>query len=335
MTDWSPEDDALLAAGRAERGPGAAAKERGRAAFLANVGAAAVTSSTAAAASATTAGAAAAGAAAAGPAAGAGLAASGAAGTVGGGASLGGGATVAAGKGLGAYAIKAVGILLVVGAAGGGYHEATSARVSVAPLTMGATEAPPAPLPSQQMPLGAGPPVTAPEPAREDPPAQTSAAAASSIAPSIAPAPARAERTPERGHAKPGALRPDAERSDALPQELPPAAVASAAPTEPAEAPSIEAEITALREVHRAVASGEPERALALLDRSPRDNGPLAEERAAARVVTLCQLGRRDEAKQAAEAFLRAHPASPLAARVRKACPEPAREPERGVMPPR
>ena len=78
-----------------------------------------------------------------------------------------------------------------------------------------------------------------------------------------------------------------------------------------------------LRDVRAALASGQDERALALLDARGADSnaGVFAEEREAARIVTLCKLGRQAEARAAARRFLAAHGGSPLAERVRRACP--------------
>jgi len=78
-----------------------------------------------------------------------------------------------------------------------------------------------------------------------------------------------------------------------------------------------------LRDVRAALASGQSEHALALLDARGADEsaGVLAEEREAARIVTLCKLGRQAEARTAAGRFLAAHSGSPLAERVRRACP--------------
>jgi hypothetical protein len=77
-----------------------------------------------------------------------------------------------------------------------------------------------------------------------------------------------------------------------------------------------------LRDVHGALQSGDAGRALALLDEhaAAHAQGELRQERAAARVVALCELGRLDEAKVAMESFLREDPRSPLADRVRSAC---------------
>jgi hypothetical protein len=78
-----------------------------------------------------------------------------------------------------------------------------------------------------------------------------------------------------------------------------------------------------LRDVRAALAAGEGDRALSLLDTRNANPaaGVFAEEREAARIVTLCGLGRR-EARAAADQFLAAHAASPLAERVRRACPK-------------
>jgi hypothetical protein len=77
-----------------------------------------------------------------------------------------------------------------------------------------------------------------------------------------------------------------------------------------------------LRAARAALAAGQAERALLLLERRRgKHSGVLAEEREAARIVTLCQLGRRDEARAARDQFLLRHASSPLVERVRRACP--------------
>jgi hypothetical protein len=77
-----------------------------------------------------------------------------------------------------------------------------------------------------------------------------------------------------------------------------------------------------LRDAHAAVANGDPGRALVLLDRHAAQfpNGILAEECVAERIVALCGLGRTSEGRSETDRFLREHPRSPLAARVRAAC---------------
>ena len=84
-------------------------------------------------------------------------------------------------------------------------------------------------------------------------------------------------------------------------------------------------ETRGLGEAHSALQSGDAERALSLLDQqsAAHAQGELREERAAARVVALCKLGRTTEARAVAESFLRENPRSLLADRVRAACPSP------------
>jgi hypothetical protein len=95
---------------------------------------------------------------------------------------------------------------------------------------------------------------------------------------------------------------------------------------EPASArlPKVELELSLLGDAQRALSSGDARRALRLLDthaeRFPR--AALSEERDAARVSALCALGRRTEARALADDFLARSPASPLARRVRSACPD-------------
>lgn len=127
------------------------------------------------------------------------------------------------------------------------------------------------------------------------------------------------------------------------------AAAPSAAPEPAAEATASEPDgrttARARALAHRAPPPSKPEsslaRELAMLQRARRalnaDNGRLAlgiveelderfpagvliEERSATRVLSLCQLERVAEAKQAAQAFLARYPASVYAERVRKSC---------------
>jgi hypothetical protein len=85
---------------------------------------------------------------------------------------------------------------------------------------------------------------------------------------------------------------------------------------------TLEREVRLLRDADLATKDGDPERALALLDEHaaafPRSD--LEPERSAERVFALCSAGRVEEERNAASAFLSAHPTGPLAARVRGAC---------------
>jgi len=102
-----------------------------------------------------------------------------------------------------------------------------------------------------------------------------------------------------------------------------PAARVPGAKAAPSEAgPDVAGEIALLGEAQRALASGQPEKALVLLDRHAREfpHGSLGQERAAARIIALCALGRVTTARAEAAAFLARSPGSPLAERVRAAC---------------
>ena len=86
--------------------------------------------------------------------------------------------------------------------------------------------------------------------------------------------------------------------------------------------PDVAGEIALLNQAQRALASGQADRALQLLDRHARDfpRGSLAEERAAARIIALCALGHVTAARAETAAFVRKSPESPLVDRVRAAC---------------
>jgi hypothetical protein len=95
----------------------------------------------------------------------------------------------------------------------------------------------------------------------------------------------------------------------------------SPAPAAPPASASLAVEVKLMHDVDAALKSGRPEWALALLDEHREgDGGFMQEERAAARVFAVCQMGRIDSARAAASRFLRERPHSPLAARVRASC---------------
>jgi hypothetical protein len=161
-----------------------------------------------------------------------------------------------------------------------------------------------------------GPSNTAPASQMIDKPA-----AAVPTAVEMAPPAPIADQPSEKTEDSPASALPPA-----LPQKPTPARTApSAAAPRPTEetADSLVAETQRLRDAHGALKGGDPEKALALLsDQAAEGEGQkLREERAAARVLALCKLGRVDEAKAEAAAFLAKNPRSPLADRVRKACP--------------
>ena len=86
----------------------------------------------------------------------------------------------------------------------------------------------------------------------------------------------------------------------------------------------LRAETEALRLAQQALRKGRPEQALRLLDEQDLRfrEGLLLQERAAARILALCQAGRVEEARRQAIRFERAWPRSALLGRVRAACPD-------------
>lgn len=202
-------------------------------------------------------------------------------------------ATAAGGLSLG---WKVLAVLVVVGAVGAGTiatRQQASAPVQASVATVvGSPEPPVVRAPSLPVDVAA-------------PPAPSPPAAETTAAPS---APARA--------AVPRQQQPQEPRVAAEPAS--PAAPATAGPSPPPD--TLAAETQRLREAHGALTGGEASRALALLDEESAAGPQLREERAAARVLVLCQLGRVDEARLLAARFLAESPRSPLADRVRASC---------------
>jgi hypothetical protein len=139
----------------------------------------------------------------------------------------------------------------------------------------------------------------------------------------------RGEPTPPTQNEATGALReePPSGVSPSPRREGRPAALALGLGAEKradglAAQPNVGAETALLESAQRELASGQGERALELLERHEAQfpNAALSEERAFARVIALCQLGRSVEARASAEAFLRLAPRSPLLPRLRNSC---------------
>jgi hypothetical protein len=94
-----------------------------------------------------------------------------------------------------------------------------------------------------------------------------------------------------------------------------PASRPSAAPRS-----SLADEVKTMRQVDAAMRAGDVEGALTLLGPASNNEGSLKEERAAARVFALCQLGRTSDARSEADRFAQRFPRSPLLGRVRSGC---------------
>ena len=93
----------------------------------------------------------------------------------------------------------------------------------------------------------------------------------------------------------------------------------------PTGLPDLDAEVAALSAVKRAISRGDGQRAWRLLrrydDRFPK--GALYQERAVAAIAADCLIGQRARADARSQSFLSRWPDSPLAARVRRGCPNP------------
>jgi len=327
MSDFTPEDKALLDLAREGHEPTARDRSRVRAALIAQLGvstgltaAAAASSSSAAAGIAGVTGAA--------GAAGAGVAG---VGTV----ASGGGAVVGVASATFVLAAKVLTAVGIAGAVvGGGVAAHRALRAPQASVSVSAQ------IPTARSPLvDRGPQLGAPEPVA--PPSPNRAMETPVVAAPSEPArPKSAIALLSRtalpiGSPAPTALAAPAPTALAAPAPTAvatPAGEVAAAPViseselavrPPALSPTtLEAETRLVRAGVAALHERDPVRALALFDEHARryPSGTLAEERAAARVNALCDLGQVDNAQAAAAAFLRDRPSSPLAARVRTAC---------------
>lgn len=152
------------------------------------------------------------------------------------------------------------------------------------------------------------------EPARASAPSQPSLAPLappSAEPPHLTPTPAlEGPRTGEARRPKPTTGR------SALPE-----ADAPAPATPDAAADALEAEIQQIAAADRALAGGEPRRALALAHDHAKahPHGQLALEREAIELAARCELGEAG-ALEGAAAFLRTHAKAPAAAKVRTRC---------------
>jgi len=155
--------------------------------------------------------------------------------------------------------------------------------------------------------------VAAPPPASE-PLSQTTAAPSPASPPAVATS----------------ASTPAAAALPVAPAPPPPAVTTdSASPRRPARGATIDrlaVEAELIAEVRAAIEAGRTEDALAGLRRHQREfsDGVLQRERLGLRASALCRADRAREGRREAEAFLRDHPDSALAARVRLDCDLPA-----------
>jgi len=115
------------------------------------------------------------------------------------------------------------------------------------------------------------------------------------------------------------AIAADGTANDTAPDRVPAPAVGK--PT----GSTLAAETALLQRAQRELQSGNPEKALALLNqhRGQHESGVLREERQAAQVLALCRAGRGDQARAEAQRFVAEFPRSPHRARVLSVCAGP------------
>jgi TolA-binding protein len=118
-------------------------------------------------------------------------------------------------------------------------------------------------------------------------------------------------------------VEPSPARRRPRPAPSPPEGPEEDEPSPPAADATLHAEIALLRPAQKALRAGDHARALRLLDDHAKSfpRSVLAPERSLGRIQALCGLGRETEARQQIEAFGKKYPGSPLAGRVKKACP--------------
>ena len=116
--------------------------------------------------------------------------------------------------------------------------------------------------------------------------------------------------------------KPASESADAEPTPPKPTRKRNAGTGGATGGSDLAAETELFREIQLALANGRGAVALRLVAEHERDfpRGSFRLEREVLRARALCRLGRRAEARQAAEAFVKKHPRSSLASRMKKIC---------------
>jgi len=103
-----------------------------------------------------------------------------------------------------------------------------------------------------------------------------------------------------------------------VPSARAPVAAVRPAPTTTTEPAEVVDEVELLRRAHRETRSGQPAKALALVDRHAKEfpRSPLVQERSVVAIEALAAAGRLDEARARADAFRRAYPSSAYIRRI-------------------
>lgn len=145
---------------------------------------------------------------------------------------------------------------------------------------------------------------------------------AAPLAPRVSASPEASGSIPAPAESLPARLAPPVSPIATVHATTPAPREGETSPTTIAGPGTIGAEAKLLTRADAALKGGDALHALELLDEhaSSFSDGVLVEERQSERVVVLCALGRTEDARAEASAFLRKSPRSPLAARVRASC---------------
>lgn len=159
-------------------------------------------------------------------------------------------------------------------------------------------------------------PDAGPERARRTAPAASSAEPMAPVPAPAVPSPAEAAEPVEEPPPE-----PPAPEAPPAPDARPPAEGPAAPPAAPR---SLAAENALLRDAAAALAAGDAAAALTLADRHAKDHAdsPMVDISTALRIESLCALGKQAQARGEAAVFLRRRATSPMADRIRDACPE-------------
>jgi hypothetical protein len=240
---------------------------------------------------------------------------------------LGATAKASAGAAGSALATKLVGVAVAITTAVGvGAGIQLARRAADAPAAAPRAGAPEIDVPRRAPVTAAAAPARLPAPAPEQPTAHEASRAAPNDVPARGPSPVPPERvvaTAPPPDTEPPALMDTRDLPQPFAQRRVAATTGAIDPACAAAARRVGAgvadEARLVQDGVRALRAGQPACALSLFDAHARDypDGVLAEEREAERALSLAELGRIPEARQAAAAFLRKHPASPLGVRLR------------------
>jgi hypothetical protein len=233
-------------------------------------------------------------------------------------------ANVAGAAGISALAKTLVAVVAVAVVAGGAAIATTTSSAPVIPVTR-VVSAPRAAAPSLASPPGSVARITPQAEPRHAAPSPVQASAPTSTSPSLGPSPTTPRSGPRRDPIAVAAEpRPSAFVAPApAPASMATPPLAPVAPVAPTASPSdVAAEIGLMADMQSALRDGDARGVLSLVGEHDRrfPASAWAPEREGARVLARCMEAAPHEARTLGQAFLDAHPLSPLSGRVRATC---------------